>query len=160
VCVCILYAAGELCSAEGKINRAARTICVFFGEFHRIRRGFPVAVQSIGVGCTACTCHCNNHLHRIHGPADHMDAAKLEAKWPPDRKSAIEASEFGIYKEPSDGKRLSGTDRATGCLLVLSLIAAAAVVVSNSTIMYILLYSIIWYKYITRMIQRHYNFNF
>lgn len=57
-----------------------------------------------------------------------MDAAKLEAKWPPDRRSTIEASEFGIYKEQSDGKRLHGTDRATGCLLVLSLIAAAAVV--------------------------------
>ncbi|XP_003243367.1 uncharacterized protein LOC100574670 isoform X1 [Acyrthosiphon pisum] len=57
-----------------------------------------------------------------------MDAVKLEAKWPPDRKSTIEASEFGIYKEPSDGKRLRTTDKATGCLLVLSLIAAAAVV--------------------------------
>ncbi|XP_025424501.1 uncharacterized protein LOC112693587 [Sipha flava] len=55
----------------------------------------------------------------------------LETRWPPDRKSTIEASEFGIYKEPSDGKRrrLRGTDPATGCLLVLSLMAAAAVVV-------------------------------
>jgi len=62
-----------------------------------------------------------------------MEAVKLEAKWPPDRKSTIEASEFGIYKEPSDGKRLRSTDKASGCLLVLSLISAAAVVVSNST---------------------------
>lgn len=59
-----------------------------------------------------------------------MDTVKLEAKWPPDRKSAIEASEFGIYKEPADGKRTRNADRATGFLLVLSLIAAAAVVVS------------------------------
>jgi len=67
-----------------------------------------------------------------------MDAVKLEAKWPPDRTSTIEASEFGIYKEPSDGNHLRSTDKATGCLLVLSLIAAAAVVVSNPTILYIL----------------------
>lgn len=60
-----------------------------------------------------------------------MDAVKLEAKWPPDRKSTIEASEFGIYKEPIDKKRLHSTDRATGYLLVLSLVAAAAVVVSK-----------------------------
>lgn len=85
------------------------------------------------------------------GPFDQMDAAKLEAKWPPDRRTTIEASEFGIYKEPSDGKRLRGTDRATGCLLVLSLIAAAAVVVSNNyyyKILDISLYSMSrYYKY-------------
>lgn len=62
-----------------------------------------------------------------------MDQVKLETKWPPDRKSTVirGASEFGIYKEPADGKRLRATDSATGCLLVLSLIAAAAVVVST-----------------------------
>ncbi|XP_050442466.1 uncharacterized protein LOC126846728 isoform X2 [Adelges cooleyi] len=57
-----------------------------------------------------------------------MGTVKLEAKWPPDRKSTIEASEFGIYKVQDDGKHRR-MDRASSCLLILSLIAAAVVVV-------------------------------
>lgn len=70
---------------------------------------------------------------RVRSSGRRMDTVKLEAKWPPDRRSTIEASEFGIYKEPADGKsrRLRGADKATGCLLMLSLMAAAAVVVSD-----------------------------
>ncbi|VVC27002.1 Hypothetical protein CINCED_3A008488 [Cinara cedri] len=60
-----------------------------------------------------------------------MDAVKLEAKWPPDgnHRVAIGASEFGIYKEPDSGKQPVGADdKATGIMLVLSLMAAVAIV--------------------------------
>lgn len=65
-----------------------------------------------------------------------MDAVKLEARWPPDGKHRL-ATDFGIYKEPDGEKRPGGAeDRAAGFLLVVSLIAAVAVVVSIARVYY------------------------